>query len=315
MIEANYNLKFMKKFLTVILGLIFTVAVSGCEKSAEEEKIQVLEEKISNLENQIAEDEGAPEKTEEETVEEKPEVVEPKEEEKEEEEIKKEVYEGPNFIQIKSPANNAGISKQPVVFTGEVSPNTTKIIVSASSEGPDGPVEYNTYQLQNFKEGDKTFKYNAKIDFENLKSGENHYEFKAFFDDETTKVDSVSINFYVGENSISLSQPSSGNGFMVQPIELKGTVSPNVNKIVVKAWRSAGDYTRFSYGPYAYEGYQDVYTLQNFKPGDSTFTYKAAENFSNLSVGPNNYEFTAYFDDGSTKTVGVYDIWFGIDQN
>ncbi len=304
----------MKKIFTTLSAIFFVVSFSGCSflnNRDDEEKIKQLEDKISTLENQISENEGANEDLATKDVENPTEEAKDKEnidKEKQEppvEEKKIEVYEGPNFIKINSPANNAGMSKQPVVFTGEVSPNTSKIIVVASSDGPDGPVKYNTYQLQSFKEGDKNFKYSARIDWGNLKSGQNYYEFTAYLNDGTTKSEKITINYYVGENSFTMNQPIDGISFSTQPITFSGTVSPNVNKITVRSFRSAGEYKG-----YEYDGYDDLYTLQNFKSGDTSVVYRASKEFGNLYDGPNNYEFTAHFDDGTTKSVSISNIWF-----
>lgn len=45
--------------------------------------------------------------------------------------------------------------------------------------------------------------------------------------------------------------------------------------------------------------------MEDFEPGDEKFVYRASKDWGNLSRGPNNYEFTAHFDDGTTQTVYV----------
>ncbi len=102
---------------------------------------------------------------------------------------------------------------------------------------------------------------------------------------------------YTGESSIQLVSPASGESFHEEPVTFTGTVSPDTLKIVATA--------------YYYEGFDsserstDVYTLTQFTPGDSTFTYRAKMEWNNLGYGENDYLFTAYFDDGRQKAVSV----------
>ena len=102
---------------------------------------------------------------------------------------------------------------------------------------------------------------------------------------------------YTGENTIDLVSPTDSERFHEEPVTFTGTVSPNVTKIVATA--------------YYYEGFgseersTDVYTLSQFTPGDSTFTYRAKMEWNNLGYGANDYMFTAYFDDGRQKAVSV----------
>lgn len=70
-----------------------------------------------------------------------------------------------------------------------------------------------------------------------------------------------------------------------QPIEFKGIVSSNTQKIVVTATG------------------KDIYTLNEFKYGDGNFTYKASTQFGNLELGSNEYIFEAFFDDASTQSI------------
>jgi hypothetical protein len=70
------------------------------------------------------------------------------------------------------------------------------------------------------------------------------------------------------------------------PIRFTGDVTPNATKIVVTA--NSNDHV-------------DVYTLQNFSPGDSTFWYQVAPEWDNLFSGENIYTFTAYYNDGSIQ--------------
>lgn len=93
---------------------------------------------------------------------------------------------------------------------------------------------------------------------------------------------------YTGPSYIKVSSPNDGAGFGKEHVIFKGTVSPNTEKITIKAD-----------GP----GYTDNYTLKNFKPGDATYSYGAKPEWGNLAVGENNYEITAHFLLGDTQTV------------
>lgn len=102
---------------------------------------------------------------------------------------------------------------------------------------------------------------------------------------------------YTGENILQLVSPTNSERFHEEPLTFTGTVSPNVEKIVATA--------------YYYEGFEsaerstDIYTLTQFTPGDTTFTYRAKMEWNNLGYGANDYMFTAYYDDGRQKAVSV----------
>lgn len=119
--------------------------------------------------------------------------------------------------------------------------------------------------------------------------------------DETPAKDDVKdepkVSDYTGPNSLILSSPLDQADYTTEPIVFAGTVSPNTAKIVVTARTgiSIGDNPRN----------EDIYRLQNFNYGDKTFKYTAAQKYNNLSHGSNEYTFTAYFDDSTTKSVKV----------
>lgn len=73
------------------------------------------------------------------------------------------------------------------------------------------------------------------------------------------------------------------------PVKFNGFVSPNALKITVQA-TSVG------------HSKVDEYTLKNFKPGSKSFNYGASPEWNNLSPGTNTYIFTAYFEDGTSKS-------------
>lgn len=120
---------------------------------------------------------------------------------------------------------------------------------------------------------------------------------------------------YTGANYVTVDSPDNEFTTHEEPIVFKGSVSPNANKIVVTS--SGGDPWCGAYadGPcFAY--YEDVYTLTGFKYGDDTFTYRAKFEYDNLTYGTNEYEFKAYFDDGTTKTANrtIYYVMGGAEM-
>lgn len=100
-------------------------------------------------------------------------------------------YTGSNFINLSSPKNDQEYYKEPITFSGKVSPNTTKIV--ATAEGPF--LDTDIYKLQNFNYGDSKFNYSAKQSYNNLAHGSNTYTFTAYFDDNTKKSTSVTIYY------------------------------------------------------------------------------------------------------------------------
>ncbi len=107
--------------------------------------------------------------------------------------------------------------------------------------------------------------------------------------EETEEIEELET--YDGPNYIRLiSYHSMGDIVSSTPVILQGAVSPNTEKIVVK-WKAAQG------------GYEDVYTLKDFKKGDREFTYRANFAWNNLSHGYNDYTFVAYYDDGTEEKV------------
>ena len=109
--------------------------------------------------------------------------------------------------------------------------------------------------------------------------------------EETEEVEEIEP--YDGPNYIKMITPEKQySDATVAPVIFQGAVSPNTEKIVVKANGGKG-------------GYQDVYTLKDFKKGDREFTYRANFAWNNLTYGYNDYIFVAYFDDGSNSQAWV----------
>ena len=194
----------MKK-LAAIIGILSMVVLSGCEffndsestvdvELAEDQtKIEELEIKIAAQESQLENGEEVPEEVDEDPAE-------VKKEESEKEEPVEVNYTGASYITLNSPTNEVTLHDEPVEFKGVVSPNATKIVVTAKSYGlvmGEGIQLLNEdiYRLQRFEYGDTTFEYGASFKWDNLEYGTNEYEFKAYFDDGTTKSTSVTVYF------------------------------------------------------------------------------------------------------------------------
>ncbi|MFA5948603.1 MAG: hypothetical protein WC806_06625 [Candidatus Gracilibacteria bacterium] len=188
----------MKKFL-IGLSVLSILLMSGCtlpfSDSAKDKQIEDLSAKIDDLQKQIEDKTPATKPAEEIVPTETPAETTPPADTT----IKTD-YTGDNYITLNSPLNEASFTEEPIVFTGVISPNTTKILTNWTGiypVGDDSPLT-DSYKLQNFKYGDTTFKYSAKVSYKNLLNGTNKYEFKAYFDDGTTKSANVQIYYTVG---------------------------------------------------------------------------------------------------------------------
>lgn len=159
------------------------------------EQIKTLQDKITDLEAQLPASPTTPSTT-------TPDTTQPATP------AKNAVYTGPNFIKLSSPANEASFTEQPVVFKGTVSPNTTKIVVTAKMSFPvgDDPPAEDIYKLQNFKYGDTTFKYSAAEKYNNMICGSNNYTFIAYFDDGTTKETKIVV-YYTDPSMAEMGKP------------------------------------------------------------------------------------------------------------
>jgi hypothetical protein len=179
----------MKNFIitALILALAGTfyyyevvLGVSSEPVVVEEDSTDALREKLDEFKKSSTvegEEESDEEDEESEEVEEE-EVEEPEEVVVEEEED----YDGPSFITLSNPSNNAELESLPIIFTGIVSANTENVIVTA--EGGEGESAYtDTYTLGDFVLGDESFTYRAKPDWDNLAAGLNDYQFTAHFSD------------------------------------------------------------------------------------------------------------------------------------
>lgn len=125
------------------------------------------------------------------------------------------------------------------------------------------------------------------------------------------------VDAYNGPNFITLDSPKDGATFTneedggvgsdgglrsITSVVFKGSVSPNVSKIEVKASGGVkGEADGMGFVPY----WEDNYTLRNFKKGDRNFKYTAKIDYKNLNFGTNDYTFTAYFDNDAKKSVSM----------
>ena len=343
------NLKNLVWILIIIILLVVSFIVydkvlsvdkdvTPVEPELDTEVIEELEEKVEE-----AKDEDDDEVKElEEKVEDLEEKVEDLEEEAKEEEKEEAVaYEGENFINLISPNDGAGFSTEPIEFTGEVSPNTEKIVVTATGGNPDCNADFeasyggtcakyinDTYTLASFELGDDSFIYRVKYEWDNLTDGTNSYTFTAHFDDGSTKSTELSIESYIGAGDIfsmiSVSSPEDGAHLITAssvnddnvtplPIVFTGSVSANTTKIVVTAVGGNINCDLLDFQGPCIPYFKDVYTLQNFKHGDESFIYRADFQLDNLAMDKNTYTFTAHFDDDNTKSEQVT-IYIEIEQ-
>lgn len=110
-------------------------------------------------------------------------------------------------------------------------------------------------------------------------------------DDEDETV-SKPVSNYTGESFITLKSPENGTYFYDEPVRFSGYLSPDTVKITVKATTPASPNV-------------DDYTLQQYKSGSTSFSYGAKREWNNLSEGSNTYVFTAYFEDGTSKSTST----------
>ncbi len=172
-------------------------------------------------------------------------------------------------------------------ITGSVSKDTEKVIV-------------NDYTLGKYIAGSKNFRYTANYNFKNLKLGSNEYKIYAedkagnrsdpaiitlvlsqeVIDKKATKPknDSAPAQDAQSTGGVTITSPNNGKSFSTSKtvFDIAGKVPKETVKVVV-----------------------NDYTLQAFKQGDTSFTYKASAAFKNLDIGKiNRYKVTAYNNDG-----------------
>ncbi|MBU0981259.1 hypothetical protein KKC94_01055 [Patescibacteria group bacterium] len=181
----------MKKLITLLIAILVISTFTSCtapffqkeepnnlnlpddEETTEDQTVQELQQQIDDLKAELEEQKSDTTTTTTTTT----------------------TTSTPNYISVSSPANNSTFHETPIVFNGAVSPNTTKIVVTASGPGLLGNSYQDVYTLTAFKKGDETFTYRASIDYKNLAYGSNDYKFTAYYDDGTTGSTNLTIYF------------------------------------------------------------------------------------------------------------------------
>ncbi|MBT3704630.1 S-layer homology domain-containing protein [Candidatus Peregrinibacteria bacterium] len=89
---------------------------------------------------------------------------------------------------------------------------------------------------------------------------------------------------------LEITSPVDGAVFYDQPFYVYGTTSSNCSSIKVIADNQMFDI-------------HDVYTLQNYSYGDTTFKYGISHDWGNLDLGANEYTFTAYCSNATMQEI------------
>lgn len=110
--------------------------------------------------------------------------------------------------------------------------------------------------------------------------------------DDEDKTETKPVSNYTGESFITLKSPENETYFYDEPVRFSGYLSPDTVKVTVKATTPASPNV-------------DDYTLQQYKSGSTSFSYGAKREWNNLSEGSNTYVFTAYFEDGTSKSTST----------
>ena len=174
-----------KKIISLFLVLAFTFTFFACDLLTEEEAEETeASEEVTETESTV-EDESSEETS---ALQEQLDELAALEEEEEVEAIE-------SFITLDSPSDSAVYTDTaaPIEFTGEVSPDTLGITISAAFAASDESLALDDYALQEFVAGDETFVYRAKVAWKNLGWGENIYTFTAHFEDGTTESTSITV--------------------------------------------------------------------------------------------------------------------------
>lgn len=103
-----------------------------------------------------------------------------------------------------------------------------------------------------------------------------------FQEDEIAELEKPYTLEYLGENKFIELDSLDDENFYDGQVELSGTTLTQVDKIIVSFQNKESSYP------------DDNYTLQSFKPGENSFTYRAFDSYKTLDFGTNVYEITAY---------------------
>ncbi len=96
-----------------------------------------------------------------------------------------------------------------------------------------------------------------------------------------------------GPHVLRVISPEEGGASYEPVVEVRGEVSPEAQSITVTAFDPSG-------------ARLDVHTLGKFKPGDTTFLYRASKQLGNISIGSNRFLFEAKFADGATAKTELH---------
>ena len=192
----------MKKILISLLSLALIASFAGCNNSSQRENYTKKEiEEYKELKEEVKELKEA--------------LGVEDEVEDEEEEVETVDYTGANYLTMTGPANDSTFREAPVVFTANVSPNTTKIVVTAVGgtvvagsgdiEIP-GTLKYNdVYTLTGFELGDESFTYRASVEWNTLAYGSNDHTFKAFHNDGS--ISTANLTTYYIQSGAEMGKP------------------------------------------------------------------------------------------------------------
>ncbi len=183
-------------------------------------------------------------------------------------------------VTITSPTQpEVTITNGTLSISGNVSSGTAKIFVKQTLAGAT-----EDYQLQKYKVGDTTFKYNISEAYGNLKPGDNTYVFYGVdVDGRKGKDLSQIVVHYNKEGAATQTQATPGSQTLTAPkvLSYNGTQVSEVTVGVVKIIGEVHGAEKVIVNGYA---------LSKFVPGSSSWLYYANENGGNLNPGLNEYE-------------------------
>ncbi|MFZ2682061.1 MAG: hypothetical protein WAZ14_03145 [Patescibacteria group bacterium] len=94
-----------------------------------------------------------------------------------------------SFISLDSQAES--YHQSPIKFVGNVSPDTSRIVVTALYGG-----KTDVYTLKDYAPGSASFEYQAAEKWNNLATGQNTYYFQAYFNDGSSNIFERTISYY-----------------------------------------------------------------------------------------------------------------------
>jgi|GEM_PF-4535797 len=175
----------MKKILNILLIVSLSTVLVACgtaKQTDDSSKQAEIQKQVDDLKEQVSKL-----KDEQNGVEHKTPETKKTEEPKETAKPAAKEY----SISVDNYKDGDTVKVDPATFTGTVSDDATKIVVTANK----GTKNEDVYTLTGFKAGDKKFSYKASKSYSNMVSGANTYEFTVSFKDGTTKSVKLNINF------------------------------------------------------------------------------------------------------------------------